>query len=66
MHVIVILSLFFVRSFVEMTRYLLSQPNSDGLFLLSERISQDPIENYFGKQRAHEVAGVTISLSTNA
>ena len=41
-----------MKSFVEMTRYLLSQPNSDGLFLLSERISQDPIENYFGKQRA--------------
>ena len=35
-----------------MTKYLLSQPNSDGLFLLSERVSQDPLENYFGKQRA--------------
>ena len=23
-----------------------------GLFLLSERFSQDPLENYFGKQRA--------------
>ena len=35
-----------------MTKYLLSQPGSEGLFLLSERISQDPLENYFGKQRA--------------
>ena len=24
----------------------------DGLFVLSERISQDPLENYFGQQRA--------------
>ena len=35
-----------------MTQYLLSQPGSNDLFLLSERISQDPFENYFGKQRA--------------
>lgn len=41
-----------MKSFVEMTRFLLSQPGSEGLFLLSERISQDPLENYFGKQRA--------------
>ena len=33
-----------------MTQYLLSQ--GEDLFFLSERISQDPIENYFGKQRA--------------
>ena len=33
-----------------MTKYLLSR--HEGLFLLSERISQDPLENYFGKQRA--------------
>ena len=39
-------------SFVEMTKYLLSQPDSKGLFLLSERITQDAVENYFGKQRA--------------
>ena len=38
------------QSFVEMTRYLLS--NTEGLFLLSDRISQDPLENYFGNQRA--------------
>ena len=28
------------------------QPDSKDLFLLSERVSQDPLENYFGKQRA--------------
>ena len=39
-----------VRSFVDMARFLLS--NDENLFLLSERISQDPLENYFGKQRA--------------
>ena len=33
-----------------MARFLLSTDES--LFLLSERISQDPLENYFGKQRA--------------
>ena len=39
-----------VHSFVDMARFLLS--NDENLFLLSERISQDPLENYFGKQRA--------------
>lgn len=34
-----------------MSKYLLSQPGSN-LFLLSERISQDPLENYFGQQRS--------------
>ena len=33
-----------------MTRYLLS--SDIDLFLLSERISQDPLENYFGQLRA--------------
>lgn len=33
-----------------MARFLLSKDKN--LFLLSERISQDPLENYFGKQRA--------------
>ncbi len=44
-----------VKSFVEMTKYILSETpadNSESLYFLSERISQDPIENYFGKQRA--------------
>ena len=39
-----------VRSFVEMTKLLLTE--NRGLFLLSERFSQDSLENYFGKQRA--------------
>ena len=41
-----------MKSFVEMTRFLLSENSESNLFLLSERISQDPLENYFGKQRA--------------
>ena len=40
-----------VKSFVTMTKELLSQPGSEDLFLLSERFSQDRLENYFGKQR---------------
>ncbi len=32
-------------------KYLLPEEESE-LFLLSEKISQDPVENYFGKQRA--------------
>ena len=37
-----------------MTKFILSQPQASGekLYVLSERISQDPLENYFGKQRA--------------
>ena len=35
-----------------MTKYLLSQPGSEGLFLLSEHVSQDPLENYFREQHA--------------
>ena len=40
-----------VRSlnFMEMTKYLVSQGD---VTFLSERISQDPLENYFGQQRA--------------
>ena len=41
-----------MHSFVEMTQYLLTKHSEDNLFLLSERFSQDPLENYFGKQRA--------------
>ena len=50
-----------VKSFVEMTRYLLSQPGEERLTLLSERFSQDPLENYFGKQRAR--GGILLSRS---
>ena len=37
-------------SFVELSRFLLSL--KPGLFLLTERFNQDPLESYFGKQRA--------------
>jgi len=40
------------ESFVERTRYLLKLPGVTGHYFLSERLSQDPIENYFGRQRA--------------
>ena len=40
-----------MHSFTEMTLYLLSLPEANALFLLSERFSQDPLENYFGQQR---------------
>lgn len=39
-----------MKSFTEMEKYLLSLDSSS--FLLSEKISQDPLEHYFGKQRA--------------
>jgi len=35
-----------------MTRYLLQKHKGCELFLLSERVSQDKVENYFAKQRA--------------
>ena len=35
-----------------MARFLLSQKS--GLFLLSERLNQDPLESFFGLQRARE------------
>jgi len=41
-----------VKSFVEITRYLLKLPGVTGHYFVSERLSQDPIENYFGRQRA--------------
>ena len=39
---------FTVKSFVEVTRYPTTLPDTTGQFFLSERISQDPLENYFG------------------
>ena len=39
-----------VHSFVEMTKLLLSVPGVE--FFLSERLCQDPLESFFGKQRA--------------
>ena len=32
-----------------MTKYLLSLPGAEKLFLFSERFTQDPLENYFGQ-----------------
>lgn len=40
---------FTVKSFVEVTRYLTTLPDTTGQYFLSERISQDPLENYFGR-----------------
>jgi hypothetical protein len=39
-----------VYSFIEVSKFLISQ--KDGLFLLSERFNQGPLESYFGQQRA--------------
>lgn len=39
-----------VYSFIELGRYLLSQKS--GLFILSERFNQDPLEAFFGQQRS--------------
>ena len=39
-----------VKSFVEVTWYLLSQPGVK--FILSERFCQDPLECFFGRQRS--------------
>ena len=39
-----------MKSFVEMTRYLLAVPGVK--FLLSEQFCQDSLEEFFGKQRA--------------
>lgn len=41
-----------VESFVELVSFLLDKHQKDNLFVLSERLSQDPLENYFGQQRA--------------
>ena len=39
-----------VLSFIEMVQYLLSLPGVQ--YILSEKLCQDPIEAFFGKQRA--------------
>lgn len=41
-----------VISFVGMARHILSQNGEERLSLLIEHVSQDPLENYFGMQRA--------------
>ncbi len=40
-----------VESFVELVSFILKKHPKDQLFVLSERLSQDPLENYFGQQR---------------
>ena len=47
-----IVIIFAVKSFVELTRYLTTLSDTTGQYFLSERISQDPLENYFGRVRA--------------
>ena len=44
-----------VKSFVELVKYILQIPGVK--FFLSERISQDPLENFFGCQRQRGRAG---------
>ena len=39
-----------MKSFVAIVRYLLGVPGVQ--YILSEKLSQDPLENYFGQQRA--------------
>ena len=46
------LTSFLVHSFVDLTKYLLTKHSEENLFILSERFSQDTLENYFGQQRA--------------
>lgn len=41
-----------VRTFVEVTRFLLTLPGVTGQYILSEVFSQDPLENYFGQVRS--------------
>ena len=46
------MSLFFpVKSFVQLVRYLFTLPGVKSF--LSERISQDPLEKFFGRHRQH-------------
>ena len=42
-----------VKSFVGLTKYLLKRPELKDKYVLSEKISQDPLENHFGRLRAH-------------
>ena len=41
-----------MKSFVELSKLLLDLPEVRGKYLLSERFSQDSLENYFGQLRA--------------
>ena len=37
---------------MELVQYLVRLPTAEGKFFLSEQLNQDPLENYFGKQRS--------------
>ena len=37
---------------MDVTKYILNKHSKENLFTLSECFSQDPLENYFGQQRA--------------
>lgn len=41
-----------MKSFVELSKYLLGTPELKDKYILSERFSQDPLENYFGQLRS--------------
>ena len=41
-----------VKSFVELSNFLLAQPDLKDRYILSGCFSQDPLENYFGQQRS--------------
>ena len=47
---VVIYLIYAVYLFIEVSKYLLSL--KDGLYILSERFNQDPLESFFGKQGA--------------
>lgn len=49
---VIILTFSVVKSFVEVSRLLLRLPGMSGQYLLSDRFNQDPLENYFSRQRA--------------
>ena len=55
MHICAAIYLIFsilVSSFVELVNYFVELPDFKGKYVLSERLSQDPIENYFGQLRS--------------
>ena len=41
-----------VKSFVELSKYLLNIPELKGKYILSEHFCQDSVENYFGQLRS--------------
>ena len=48
-NIVIVLTFFIVHSFVELTRYLRDKPGVQ--YFLSEKLCQDPLESFFGKQR---------------